>query len=176
MDSVDLNKIEPASGEPLNPGYVQLPEGTASKTIGSTSPVHRSVNVFQFPGPSDSGAKIKISLSQEQLKIKSRQQPVQNLEVVNKPLHSGESSARKVSLQSPIKQKPEYTSIHKSMQSKEANSARDWASKTNCKLCGGQFVDPRVLSCLHTFCMTCLQKRMDLDSDALRKGITSSLK
>lgn len=158
MDPSDLYKIVPES-EDSDPGYVQLREDVAEKTTVKNNEEKSSVEL-KFPTQSES-SKIKISLSQEQLKIKSKLFPPATS---NSPFTSSSSkdkSSRRVSLQTPIKQKGN----NKSIPVKESNNSKDWTGKVICKLCSKPFSDPRVLSCLHSFCLECLQKRMDSDSD-----------
>lgn len=157
MNQSDLYKIVPES-EDSDPGYVQLREDVAETTTVKNTDEKPSEEPFKFPVQSGS-SKIKISLSQEQLKIKTKPLPPASS---NSPSTSSKDKLnRRVSLQTPIKQKGNY----KSIPVKESNNAKDWTGKVICKLCSKPFVEPRVLACLHSFCLECLQKRMDSDSD-----------
>lgn len=162
-------------GEESDHGYVKLRDDSlaAQVLVKKNEP-----NLFQFPSPPQSPQlasanppKMKISLSQEQLKVKTS--------ALNKQGSLKDKlGQRKVSLQSPVKVKVKHTllqppahqsmtnnSHNKSITKEAANNSRDWSRRIICQLCNKPFVDPRVLSCLHTFCLLCLQRKMDYESD-----------
>lgn len=162
MDSRDLYKIIAEPEDSDAGGYVQLREESSTKPLEGKSPVQS----FPLPVQSESGSKLKISLSQEQLRIK-----LSNSESLVKTASSKEKYPRKVSLQSPIKIKINKNppAARKSITAKEGGKSKDLSLRITCKLCDNPFVDPRILSCLHTFCLGCIQKRIDLDPDIPRE-------
>ncbi|XP_069491872.1 E3 ubiquitin-protein ligase TRIM45 [Ambystoma mexicanum] len=48
---------------------------------------------------------------------------------------------------------------------------RGTASKTRCPLCTEPFTDPRILPCLHTFCMACIRQLEPLSPIGFRGGV-----
>lgn len=165
MDSSELNKIVPET-EDSNHGYVPLGDVLKPDPVDDKP----AVQIFQFPAPSDS--KLKVSLSQEQLRIKKNATVVASDSNNEQPKSSKDKLLRRVSLQSPIEQRViKKPATNKSINPKESsNNPKDLSLKINCGLCAKPFVDARVLACLHSFCLTCIQKRMDVDSDAPRKS------
>lgn len=159
MDSVDLFKIVPESEDS---GYVRLREDPVNHKQDDKKTRRNST----IPVPSAGVSKLRISLSQEQLKINKPSSDTTQKPTPIQP--NKDKHLRRVSLQSPIKQHTRFT--NNSQKSITAKEAPNWSSKIICKLCDKPFSDPRVLACLHTFCLACLQKRLDSDSDVFRKS------
>lgn len=147
MEEENLNKIVPESEDSAS-GYVELVDEEV--TIPETQ---KKAKIHQID-PRLNGTAMKISLSQEQIRIKtsSSSSDVERA--------SSFRNTPKIRLQSPIKS---TTKSNKTIAFKDGKKAKDWSLKTICRLCENPFIDPRVLSCLHCFCLPCLNQMMDID-------------
>lgn len=156
MDAEGRNKTVPESEE-SDPGYVQLVNEPTNALDRTT---RKPAESAPTPLPPHNGTRIKVSLSQEQ--IKSKASSSSEFESVPTTKY-----APKIRLQSPIRTS---TKSNRSIAFKDTKKTKELASKIICKLCDSPFVDPRVLSCLHCFCLACLNRMTDSEGgDAMGK-------
>lgn len=102
-------------------------------------------NVLLIPAAPECGDAIKVSASESKL-------PAPKISATTTEAIMGRSTAREVT---PKQRRPrfDYTAI----EHKEA--------RFKCKICNQIMVDPRVLACLHNFCMLCLMRNVDAEAD-----------
>lgn len=136
--------VKVPESEDSDPGYVQLVVQSVATLIANKS----QLKVAEVPAIADgSTSKMEIILAKDQLQLRRNSpEPAVLSNILPLPSASRNEFARKVTVHSPIK--PKLSFSHN----------KDWSLKINCQFCDKPYVDPRLLSCLHSFCLGCLTK------------------